>query len=87
MSKDQVPTGEILKTVTAADGAVIKAVHSATHRLDIECTDCGSPYTLLLSPGFTTVEQHIAAFAETAEKHARTRHNKPRAATAGGQKP
>lgn len=90
MAKDQIPADDILRIVTAPDDATIVAVHDrATRTLTLICTHCGTPVTLLLSRGCTdaATDRHRAAFADDTDKHAHTRHNKPRAATAEGPKP
>lgn len=87
MTKDQIPADDILRIVTVPAGATIVAVHDrATRSLDLICTLCGNPYTLLLSRGCTNdaVDKRRAAFAEQADRHAAIRHT-PRVDTAGSQ--
>lgn len=86
-TRSPVDLDDILRIVTAPDDATIVAVHDrAALSLDIVCTVCGSPYTLLLGRGCTedVKNRHRASFADAADKHAATRHT-PRTATDGSQ--
>lgn len=88
MTKDQIGADDVLRIVTAPDGATIVAVHGrATRSLDVVCTACGTPVTLLLSRGCTdeATDRHRARFAEEPGKHAAIRHNTPSVDSAGGQ--
>lgn len=85
MTKDQIPADDILAIVTAPDNATIVAVHDrATRSLELICTACGNPYTLLLSRGCTddAANKRRAAFANEADKHAAIRHT-PRVDSSG----
>lgn len=86
MTKDQIPTEDILRIVWAADDATIVAIHDrAARSLDIICTVHPAPYTHLLSRGCTkaATDRFRAATADAADKHAAVRHATPRVDSPG----
>lgn len=88
MSKDQIPADDILKIITAVDDATVVAIHDrAGRRLDVLCTTCGTPITILPARDCTKndMNRHRTTIAENAVAHADTRHNTPRDATHGSQ--
>lgn len=90
MFKDQIPADDVLRIVTAADGAVVVAIYDrAEHCLDVTCSrhmvgDKGS-FTFRLSRGIaaTSLTWYRDETARAAAKHAAIRHPKPRVDSGG----